>query len=161
MIEIIVVLFVMAIFITVIATRYVSVANELLAEADGLKASLRFAQIQSMNEDTESPPIKWGIRFPDAYTYRLYRNNADASSAMIPLKGYDGDIETAACPKNCHQLQGNVQIASGPGTTVNFDRWGRPLDELGNLRTRDVVLELKSGAETRSITVIKNTGYIP
>jgi len=161
MIEMIVVLIVMTIFITIVVTRYTSVANELMAEEDGLKASIRFVQNQSMYDDTESPAIKWGIRFPDATTYRLYKNNADASSTMIPVKGLVGDEETAACPKNCHKLQGNVQISSGIGTTINFDRWGRPLDESGNIRTGSLSLGLTKSTETRTITVTKYTGYIP
>lgn len=164
MIEMVVVMIVMAIFTTVIVSSYTSVANELMVETDALKASLRFAQIQSMNDDTDSPVIKWGINFSDANTYRLYKNNnaADASSTMIPVKGSAGDPDTEACPKNCHKLQGNVQISSGVGTTVtvNFDRWGRPLDGSGNLRTLDIIVKLTQSTET-SITIIKNTGYIP
>lgn len=159
MIELSVVLIVLAIFTSVVASRYISVTNELIAEVDGLKASVSFAQIQSMNDDT--PGIKWGIHIPDASTYRLYKNNADASATMIPVKGYSGDPETGACPKNCHQLQGNVQISYGVGKTINFDRWGRPLDESGNLQTEGVSLELTQGGEKRSITITKNTGYIP
>lgn len=160
MIELVVVLIVMAIFTTVILSRYTAVANELIVETDALKASLRFAQIQSMNDDTDSPVIKWGIYFLDANTYRLYKNNADASSTMIPVKGSAGDPDTVACPKNCHKLQGNVQISSGVGTTVNFDRWGRPLDESGNLKTQDITVKLTQGTEI-TITITKNTGYIP
>ena len=159
MIELSVVLIVLAIFTSVVASRYMSVTNELIAEVDGLKASLSFAQIQSMNDDT--PGIKWGIHIPDANTYRLYKTNSDASSTMIPVKGLSGDPETGACPKNCHELLGNVQISSGVGKTINFDRWGRPLDGSGNLQTEDVSLELTQGAEKRSITITKNTGYIP
>jgi hypothetical protein len=81
---------------------------------------------------------------------------------MIPVKGSAGDPDTVACPKNCHKLQGNVQISSdvGPTVTVNFDRWGRPLDESGNLRTLDTIVKLTQSTET-IITITKNTGYIP
>lgn len=159
MIELAVVLIVLGIITVAVASRYIPLANELMAEVDGLKASLSFAQIQSMDDDT--PGIKWGLHFPDSSTYRLYKNNSDASSTMIPVKGSSGDPETGACAKNCHELQGNVQMSSGVGTTINFDRWGRPLDGLGNLRTEDTSLELVQGAEKRLITIRKNTGYVP
>ena len=160
MIEMVVVLIVMAIFATVIVSRYTAIANELMVETDALKASLRFAQIQSMNNDDANSPVIWGINFADANTYRLYKNKVDASSTMIPVKGSAGDPDTVACPKNCHKLQGNVQISSGVETTVNFDRWGRPLDGSGNLRTLDTIVKLTQSTEM-SITITKNTGYIP
>ena len=160
MIEMVVVLIVMAIFTTVIVSRYTSVANELMVETDALKASLRFAQIQSMNDDTNSPVIKWGIYFPDSTTYRLYKNNADASS-MLPMKGAAGDPETVACPKNCHQLQGSVQITSpSAAKTINFDKWGRPMDG-STLLSADFSIILGQGTQTSTITITKNTGYIP
>ena len=152
------VLLVLFIVTTVIVSRsFTTGTNELMVETDGLKSSLQYAQIQALNDDTAT----WGIRFPDATTYRLYKNNADASS-MIPVKGAAGDPETVACPKNCHKLQGNVQITSGVGTTVTFDKWGRPVDGSGNPLTADITnIALTQGTESKSITVTKNTGFIP
>lgn len=131
-----------------------TVTDKLMAETDGLKVSLRFAQMQALNDDTAT----WGIRFPDATTYRLYKNNADASS-MIPVKGAAGDPETVACPKNCHKLPGNVQITSTVPMTINFDKWGRPLDGSGNLRTEDTMITLQE-TDTSKFKVSKNTGFI-
>jgi prepilin-type N-terminal cleavage/methylation domain-containing protein len=156
MIEVVVVLIVLVIVSTVIVSRsFTTGTNELMVEADGLKASLRYAQIQSLNNDTAT----WGIRFPDATTYRLYNNNADASS-MIPVKGAAGDPETVACPKNCHQLQGSVQIISpSSAKTINFDKWGRPMDGT-TLLSEDYSIILGQGTQS-TITITKNTGYIP
>lgn len=138
MIEIIVVLFVMAIFITVIATRYVSVANDLLAEAEILKSHLRYAQIRAMNgDDTET----WGIHLADAKSYILYKNNAQATDI---LPGETAQI---------HTFPAGVSVTSGVGTTVNFDKWG----------SRDSgpeTITLTQGAETRNITISNKTGYV-
>ena len=157
MIEIVVVLIVLAIVSTVIVSRsFTTGTNELMVEADGLKASLRYAQIQSLNNDTAT----WGIHFPDATTYRLYKNNVDASSSMIPVKGSAGDPVTVACPANCHQLQGSVQVTSPSlPKTINFDKWGRPMDGATRL-SADFPIELGQGTQRSTITITKNTGYI-
>jgi len=160
MIEVVMVLIVLSIVTTVIVSRsFTTGTNELMVETDGLKASLRFAQIQSMNDDTDSPVIKWGINFPNSTTYRLYKNNADASS-MIPVKGAAGDPVTVACPVNCHQLQGSVQVTSPLlPKTINFDKWGRPMDGATRL-SADFPIELGQGTQRSTITITKNTGYI-
>ncbi len=157
MIEMVMVLIVLSILTAVVASRYAISGNELMVETDGLKSSLRYAQIQALNDDTAD----WGIHFPDATTYRLYKNNADAPS-MIPVKGAKDDPETVACPKNCHKLQGNVQITSGVGTTVTFDKkWGRPVDGSGKPIVADISLSLTQGSQSSLITITKNTGFIP
>jgi MSHA pilin protein MshC len=160
MIEIGAVLVVLFIVSAVVMSRYTTTGtNELIVETDGLKASLRYAQIQALSDDTAT----WGIYLPNNNTYRLYKNNADASSVMIPVKNpAAGDPVSIACPKNCHSLQGNVQLSSGVGTTVTFNRWGSPVDGSGNPLNGNITLTLtKSGQPPRSITVTKNTGYIP
>lgn len=154
MIEVVMVLMVLFIVSAVVVSRsFTTGTNELMVEADGLKASLRYAQIQSLNNDTAT----WGIHFPDATTYRLYENNVDASS-MIPVKGTAGDPVTVACPVNCHQLQVSVQITSPAlPKTINFDKWGRPMDGTTPL-SADFSITLE---DTQTITITKNTGYIP
>jgi len=163
MIEVVVVLIVLSIVTTVIVSRsFTTGTNELMVETDGLKASLRYAQIQALksgfalNDNTE----RWGIYFPNSTTYRLYKNNVDASS-MIPVKGAAGDPETVACPKNCHQLQGSVQITSpSSAKTINFDKWGRPMDG-STLLGADFSIILGHGTQMSTITITQNTGYIP
>jgi hypothetical protein len=157
MIEVVMVLMVLFIVSAVIISRsFTTGTNELMVETDGLKSSLRYAQIQALNDDT----ARWGIYIPNSTTYRLYKNNADASS-MIPVKGAAGDPETVACPKNCHQLQGNVLIPQAVvGKTINFDKWGRPMDG-STLLSADFSIILGQGTQTSTITITQNTGYIP
>ena len=162
MIELVVVLIVLVIFSTVVLSTYRTVASKVMAEMDGLKVSLRFAQIQALaesqfNVDTDT----WGISFPDSTTYRLYKNNFDASSTMIPVKGSDDDPVTEACPINCHKLSGNVVIPQAVvGKTINFDKWGRPLDG-ATLLGADFSIVLDPSDPSKTITITKNTGYIP
>ncbi|MGO9139495.1 MAG: prepilin-type N-terminal cleavage/methylation domain-containing protein [Syntrophales bacterium] len=168
MMELLVVFVVLLIFTTVVYSTYEysgTVTDKLIAEMDGLKASLRFAQMHAFNDDTATV-AQWGIYFPNNTSYKLYKNNADAS-VMIPVKGqtyYPGDQVTSACPKNCHQLSGNVQITSGM-PIINFDKWGRPLDGSGNLTTQDTMITLSvitqgQVTDTHTFKISKNTGFI-
>ena len=159
MIEVVVVLIVLSIVATVIISKsFTADTNELMVETDGLTSSLQYAQSQSMNDGADTPVIKWGINISDDASYWLYKNNADATS-MIPVKGSGSDAVTVACPINCHQLQGNVKISSGINK-INFDKWGRPLDGSGNLRTEDTMITLAKGTGTSKFKVSKNTGFI-
>ena len=166
MIELLVVLVVLLIFTTVVYSSYIyssSITDKLMAETEGLKASIRFAQIQAFNNDTAQ---WWGIYIPNNTTYRLYKNNAD-SPTMIPVKGQTndpGDPVTLACPRNCHQLSGNVQITSAV-PIINFDKWGRTLDGSGILTTQDTTITLSvitqgQVTDTRTFNISKNTGFI-
>ena len=150
MIEIVVVLVVLFVVSAVIISRYTtSGMNELMAETDALKSSLRYAQIQSLNDDTITSG--WGIHFPNNTSYILYKNGAPAG-VMIPVK--DPDPVKDPPPKDTHTLQGNVRITSGIGTTVTFDRWGSP--GMGSIS-----ITLQRGAENSTITITRNTGFIP
>ncbi len=161
MIEIVVALMVLFIVSAVVVSRsFTTGTNELMVEADGLKASLRYAQIQSLNNDTAT----WGIHFTgDGTSYILYKNGSPAvdislNPIMIPVKIPDAVKDPP--PANTHRLQGNVQITSGVGTTATFDKWGRPVDGSGN-PVADISLSLNQGTQTSTITITKNTGYIP
>ena len=138
MIEVIVVLFIMAIVASFVLFRPSTSANELVAQAEILKSHLRYAQIRAMNgDDTET----WGIHLADANSYTLYKNNAQATDI---LPG-----ETA----QTHTFPTEVSVSSGVGTTVNFDSWGSPV---AGAQT----ITLTQAMQTSSITVTKNTGYI-
>jgi len=149
MIEIVAVLVVLLIVSTVVMSRYTTTGtNELMVETDGLKASLRYAQIQALNDDTAT----WGIHIPDDSSYILYKNGM-AASVMIPVKLTDPVKDPP--PNSTHSLQGNVKIQSGVGTTVTFDKiWGSP-------GPTTISITLAQGTETSTISITRNTGYIP
>ena len=152
MIEIVAVLVVLFIVSAVVMSRYTATGvNELIAETEGLKASLRYAQIQSLNDDTiPSSPAGWGIHIPNDTSYILYKNGTSAG-VMLPAK--DPDPVKDPPPQDTHTLQGNVRITSGVGTTIAFDRWGSP-------GATSISIMLQSGAESSTITVTRNTGFI-
>ena len=150
MIEIVIVLVVLFIVSAVVMSRYTTTGtHELMAETDALKSSLRYAQIQSLNDDTIT--LGWGIYFPNNTSYILYKNGAPAG-VMIPVK--DPDPVKDPPPNNTHTLQGNVRITSGVGTTVAFNKWGSP-------GTGSISITLQRGAENSTITITRNTGFIP
>ena len=150
MIEIVIVLVVLFIVSAVVVSRFTTTGvNELMVETDALKSSLRYAQIQSLNDDTIT--LGWGIHFPNNTSYILYKNGAPAG-VMIPVK--DPDPVKDPPPNNTHTLQGNVRITSGVGTTVAFNKWGSP-------GTGSISITLQRGTENSTITITRNTGFIP
>ena len=157
MIEVIAVLIVMAIFASVVASRYTPIASELRSEVDGLKASLRYAQIQSLTDDTATSTSGWGIHFSDdGKSYMLYKDGApavDGSSnpVLIPVKVSDAVKDPP--PANTHKLQGNVQITAGAGTTVTYNNWGSPGPALTEI-------ELSDGVSKNKIAITPETGFI-
>jgi MSHA pilin protein MshC len=145
MLEMVMVLVIMAIVGTFIAYRPATESNELLAQTEILKSHLRHAQIKAMNETT----VLWGIRIPDAGTYVLYKNNVQATSQ---LPG-----ETA----QTHTLPTTVTITGGAGTTYNFNEWGTPVNAGGTAIASSQTITLTQGTATSTITITRNTGYIP
>jgi prepilin-type N-terminal cleavage/methylation domain-containing protein len=144
MIEMVVVLIVLAIVATVILVGANPGNNALIAQTEVLKSHLRYAQIRAMNDT-----VPWGINIPNAGSYRLYRNNALATS-LLPG-------ETA----QTHTLPAGVTITNGVGSTYNFNEWGTPIDSGGTPAASSQTLSLIQGTETSNITITKNTGYVP
>lgn len=137
MIEVVMVLIVLAIVTTVIAYRPTTFSNEIIAQAEIMKSHLRYAQIKAMNDT-----VPWGIHIPDANSYILYEENNATASDILPG-------ETA----QTHTLPAVVTITSGVAT-YNFDNLGSP-------GTSTLTITLSQGTEVSSITITKNTGYIP
>jgi prepilin-type N-terminal cleavage/methylation domain-containing protein len=148
MIEMVMVLIVMAIVGTFIMSRATTIDNELINQAEILKSHLRYAQIKAMNETT----VPWGIRIPNAGSYILYRNNAVATD-MLPG-------EKPGAPQT-HTLPTTVTITGGVGTTYNFNEWGTPVDAGGAAIASAQTITLTQGTQTSTITITRNTGYIP
>jgi hypothetical protein len=150
------VLIVMAIMATFILTRATPGSNDLIAQTEILKSHLRYAQIRALNDT-----VPWGIHIPDAGSYILYRNNAvakDNAGKDIMLPG-----ETPKTPPapQTHTFEGGVTVTSGVGTTFNFNEWGTPVDAGGAPIASAQMITLSQGTTTNSITITKNTGYIP
>ena len=175
---VLVLVFIISVVTTIVVSRNKILGSEpLIAETDGLKSSLRYAQIQSLNENAAA---NWGINFAsDGTSYTLYKNGSPATDGnanpiMIPVKKesklsdifdpfYDPNI--ASCPNNCHKMDSKVTITSGSGTTVTFDKWGIPVDGSGVALLANIEIKLSQGTDPNrtenTITITKNTGFIP
>ncbi|MGD1152417.1 MAG: type II secretion system protein [Syntrophales bacterium] len=156
MIEIIFVLIVLVIMAAGFMSRYVTTAtNVLMIETDGLKTSLRYAQIKAMNDTVDTAPLGWGI-FPNSTSYTLVK------SITTPTSNLPGD-KPLTHPGDTHTFATGVTVTvtAGGVTTVAFNEWGAPIDASGAPVTGNITLTLtKSGEAPANITVTKNTGFI-
>jgi type II secretory pathway pseudopilin PulG len=159
MIEIVAVLLVLFITSAVIMSRYATTAtNVLMIETDGLKTSLRYAQIKAMNDTVDTAPLGWGI-FPNSTSYTLVKNNITATSNLPGEK--PPTLPGVYSPTHTLATGVTVTVTAGGVTTVAFNEWGAPIDASGAPVTGNITLTLtKSGVAPANITVTKNTGFI-
>jgi MSHA pilin protein MshC len=143
MIEIIVVLIIITILAPIVVSRFSTDNTSLIAQTEILKAHLRYAQIRAMSDTTT-----WRINLVDSATYTL-------SKAVGTAPNLPGDNGTT------HTLTDNVTVASGVGTAITFNEWGSPGDVSGVPLTANAVINLSQGGQSSTITITKNTGYIP
>ena len=133
MIEIIAVLVILGILTAVAVSRVMNTGEmEQRARLDAVKAHLRLAQARAMGEG--SP---WGVHFT-ANAYYLFRGT-DPTQNKVTFPGESSDT-----------VQAGSGFFSGTPLTVVFDAYGNPGGTTVNLVT--------SGG---TITIIRNTGYIP
>jgi prepilin-type N-terminal cleavage/methylation domain-containing protein len=160
MIEMIFVLIVLVIVAAVLMSRYLPTGtNELMIETDGLKTSLRYAQMKAMNDTVDSAPLGWGI-FPNSTSYTLVKNNITATSNLPGEK--PPTVSGVYSPTHTLATGVTVAITAGGVTIVAFNEWGAPIDASGVPVTSNVTLALTKAGETpTNITVTKNTGFIP
>ncbi len=157
MMEVIVTLLVIAILAAVVITRASSTAQPaLIANADKLKVHLRYAQLRALN----STERVWGINFSGANIYGLYYGIAsDTIEHGVPFPGEDAGTVTLP----------NTTITLAGGTVLSFDTWGRPytnnranFDSSPAQQNADRTITLTdTSGNTETITITRNTGYIP
>jgi prepilin-type N-terminal cleavage/methylation domain-containing protein len=165
MIEAIVVLIIIAILAPIVVSQAFKQADTtpLITEAEILKANLRYAQIRAMNDT-----MTWGLYLEET-KYSLYKNGSKAS---IGFPGrYKGDKEyedykDSYCYNNPNELavyciKNNVAVSSGAGTTITFNAWGVPVDGSGTALSSNTTVTLSLGGSSSTVTITKNTGYIP
>jgi type II secretory pathway pseudopilin PulG len=159
MIEMIFVLIVLFIMAAVFVSRYVTPgSNELMIETDGLKTSLRYAQIKAMNDTVDTAPLGWGI-FPNSTSYTLVKNNITATSNLPGEK--PPTVLGVYSPTHTFAAGVTVAVTAGGVATVAFNEWGTPIDAAGIPVRGDITLTLtKSGETPVNITVTRNTGFI-
>jgi prepilin-type N-terminal cleavage/methylation domain-containing protein len=160
MIEVIVTLLVIAIFGAIVISRTSSMTQpSLRANAEKLKVHLRYAQLRALN----STDRVWGIDFSGGTNvYRLYYGLTSDTSAHYVLSPGE-DAATVTLPNTTIAIDGDT------GRRVSFDTWGKPyqslranFDSVPNPQTSDNrTLTLTADGYSETITVRKNTGYIP
>ncbi|MBL7180142.1 MAG: hypothetical protein ISS65_08025 [Desulfobacterales bacterium] len=111
---------------------------ELIAARDVIKTHLRYAQSRAMNSN-----VIWRIVFQGS-TYSLFRNGNTGDTVFLP-------------GENSKTLNLPSGINVDPTKIIAFDSWGKPYtDVLG--RTGYPGGQMIAGL---SITITKNTGFIP
>jgi type II secretory pathway pseudopilin PulG len=147
--EVIAVLVLISIVSVAVLSREQGADADLPASANVLKAHLRYAQSRALNSSAA-----WGVAY-DAETSTYWLFNSEAPGTHRPLPGEQaGDVDLGAS---------GISIAQGD-ITVSFDGWGRPCsDNAGTtLLVADQHLTLKdAGGNTATLTITKNTGFIP
>ena len=142
LLEVILVLIFISIFATIAVSRQANPDVSLTAAAEVLKAHIRYAQMRAMNST-----VPWGVHAEAGTSYWLFNGTDTGNRQFFP-----GESEHAV-----DLIDDNLNIA--PETfTLRFDQWGAPsgITFVGE----EAAINLSSGAETASITIIENTGFV-
>ncbi|MFW2384990.1 MAG: pilus assembly FimT family protein [Akkermansiaceae bacterium] len=118
----------------------------LASEVEQLESHLRYTQARA-----QADIHPWRLVWMNDDTYQLGPViTPGAGFTPSPIPGADG-------------MQGVLQsqvTADGP-LLVQFDSWGRPTDEAGEILSVDQTVTLMQGSQTKTITIISETGQIP
>ena len=148
-VEVLVVLILIGIVSVIIIGRSNIGRTDLLAQTEVVKSHIRFAQSRAMNSDRV-----WGIRCDDpGQVYWLFVDGSSEVSNRRKLPGEESDTVDL----------GIYNLTLTP-TTLSFDDRGRPCsgDDGATPLAGDFSLTLSAGgAETTTIVVTRNTGFVP
>jgi Tfp pilus assembly protein FimT len=138
---------VMAVVAILAVVALVSIGNprgsQAVAEAEALKANLRFTQSKAMRD---LPGNIWSLNVTSA-NYTINRNEGVPHPA-VNLPGANSRI---------YPLPEGLSITSGTGI-IRFNFRGQPVDNTGTPLTANQTITLNSAP---SITVTKETGLVP
>jgi len=134
LLEIVAVIVILSIISAVVASKFYFSDSNLEAQTEAIKVYLRYAQVRSMNTETI-----WGIKC-DGTDLWLYKDGDITSKVRLP--GEDSD--------NVNLAEKGVSMAE---FILSFDSWGKPPGPL--------TLTVSSPSKSSTITITKNTGFIP
>ena len=147
--EAVVVLVLMGIVSVVIISRAtLAVDSTVVAEAEALKSQLRYAQRRAM-----STGDAWGINI-SGNSYSMFYNDGTLTTVAMPGYGETSrDLGTLGITLSGAPLDGNF----------SFDSWGRPCSGSTGTSalTSNRTLTVSKGSRSETITITKNTGFIP
>jgi MSHA pilin protein MshC len=150
MIEMVLVLVLLFIVSAVFISRYTTAdSNELIAETDALKANLRYAQIRALGDTLQpnSNNPRWELEITNATSYALYRRGDDGVRVSV-------NLPSEVLPSHTHALPAGVTLTSGIGLVITFDDWGSP-------GSSNIAIALTQGTQSSTVSITRNTGFIP
>jgi len=152
-IEIIAVILIIAVVGVVAVSRMISTKTyNVAAEMEILKANLRYAQYRALSDADKRYGEKattWGVVL-SANSYTLQKTEEGA----ITNPGLFGESSST------HNLPSGITITTSAGTTITYDVWGIPSTS-GTPITADLTITITDGISLKTITIAKNTGFIP
>jgi prepilin-type N-terminal cleavage/methylation domain-containing protein len=148
-IELITVLLIVGILAAVAAsaTFYRTDARELGPQVELFKGHLRYAQAMAMQSDKN-----WGIFVIDGSTYCLFRDGNTDNRILLP-----GENSLT------YSLPSGFTI-SPAGAVVSFSSgWGVPSANASGspVAASNITGTMAKGSDSATITIMKNTGFIP
>lgn len=155
LLEVLVVMLLIGIFAVIVATRTKGSDPRLIAQAEVLKAHIRYAQMRSINTDTQ-----WGIHCQGS-TYWLFQNPDTTTHRYLP-----GQIPGEAPYQTANEVQlSTLGIGISPATfDLIFDSWGQPnpLSPSGwTFVNKTLTLTLNAtGQPPQNINITEFTGFI-
>jgi MSHA pilin protein MshC len=149
MIELITVLFIVGVIaaVAVSATFYRNDAQELGPQVELFKGHLRYAQAMAIQSDKN-----WGIYVIDGSTYCLFRDGSTDNRVLLP--GENSLRYTLPSGFSLGTVGAIVSFGSG---------WGVPSETASGspAATSNIILMMGNASASVTITITKNTGFIP
>lgn len=141
MIEVIAVLIIIGIMAAVAVVRMGDTSYyDLHSQAEVIKSHLRYAQSRAMATGNN-----WGVNFTSGTTYYLFEGTPPGTP--VPILG------EASATVNLAAKKSQATVSPTP-QAVTFDGYGSPGTTTANLT-------VTAGGESMTITVTRNTGFIP
>jgi len=135
LIEVIAALLLLSVVAALVVPRMLETSAGVIAEADRMRANLRYAQSLAMAANTAD----WAVRI-DSGSYQLLRNGEPS-----PIGWADGSGSVRV-------MSSGVQVSGGTGTLA-LDTMGAP--------SSTYTIQLTDGARLETVTVTGFTGLIP
>lgn len=154
LIEIIAVLILIAIMSVIAVSKITSTAQvNLKATAEELKSNIRYVQLRAMSMSSQDTTCNaaFGIS-TTSNSYFMFRDCNTSNKVVLP----GASSNTITLPTGMTLTTVNY---------INFNNWGSPCtNQLGSPpAASNIILSLTSSsvAQSETITITKNTGYVP
>ena len=150
-IEVIAVILVIAVVGVTAASRIASKTYyDIAAETEILKANLRYAQFRALSDADKRAgyaDTTWSVLFSGS-SYTLQKKEENVTTTH----NFPGEDSPT------HNLPSGISVTAG---TVTYNVWGIPVDAAGLPLTGNVTIGISDGTSSQTVTVTRNTGFIP